>query len=453
MAETTNDKSSTRRTFLRNSVAGMAALGAMTIPRSVHADGDGGDALKIGLIGCGNRGRGAVIDALRADPRTILYSVGDVFADRAADSLRVLRRGSDGLREDEQIGDGGSRVQVTPDRVFPTSGHDLDSYRHVIDSGVDVVILATPPHFRPSHLEYAVSKGKHCFVEKPVGVDVPGAKRVAATCEVARTKGLSIVSGLIWRYDQGVREAMQKISDGAIGDVVSIESTYNSGSLWHRGDKPEWSRLEYQLRNWYYHNWLSGDHIVEQGIHSLDKTAWAVGDQHPLSAFGTGGRQQRIESRYGNIFDHHAVFYRYENEVPVYFMCRQQDGTRPRVRDIVRGTKGRAEIGENRQRIVGETKWRFRGPRKSMFVAEHEALFRSIREGKAINDGKFAANSTLISIMGRMASYTGQEITWDMVMATNDHLGPSEYVWGDVALEPVAIPGVNVPESLRQSVG
>ena len=186
MPEETNLPNATRRTFLKTSVVGVAALGGLTIPRAVHADGDGGEVLRIGLIGCGNRGKGAVIDALRADPRAVLYSVGDVFADRAADGLRTLQRGSDGLRDQEQVDDGGSRVQVTPDRVFPASGHDLDSYKHVIDSGVDVVILATPPHFRPAHLSYAVEKGKHCFVEKPVAVDVPGSKSVAASCELAR---------------------------------------------------------------------------------------------------------------------------------------------------------------------------------------------------------------------------------------------------------------------------
>lgn len=453
MSKESDSTSSTRRTFLKSSVVSVAGLGILTIPRAVHADGDGGDALRIGLIGCGNRGKGAVIDALRADPRAVLYAIGDVFADRATDGLRILQRGSDGLRNQEQVNDGGSRIQVTPERIFPATGHDLDSYKHVIDSGVDVVILATPPHFRPAHLAYAVDKGKHCFVEKPVAVDVPGSKSVAASCELAKTKGLSIVSGLIWRYDPGVRAAMEQVANGAIGDIVSIESTYNSGTLWHRGDKPEWSRLEYQLRNWYYHNWLSGDHIVEQAIHSLDKTAWALGDSHPVSAVGTGGRQQRTEARYGNIFDHHVVFYQYENGVPVYFMCRQQDNTSSRVRDIIYGTKGRAEIGENRQQIIGDTQWRYRGPKKSMFVAEHEHLFRSIRDGNPLNNGDYMVNSTLISILGRMATYSGQEVTWDELMSSDEALGPREYVWGDVTELPAAVPGIDVQASLGKRIG
>ena len=213
--------------------------------------------------------------------------MGDVFADRARESLARLQ-------EDERVK---SRIRVSADQVFD----DFDNFKHVIDSDVDVVLLATPPHFRPQQLAYAVEKGKHVFVEKPVAVDVPGAKEVAESCRTALKKGLSIVSGLCWRYDLGVRETMARMLDGAIGEIVAIESTYNGGSLWHRGDNPQWSRMEYQIRNWLYFTWLSGDHITEQAIHSLDKCAWLHGNAHPSTAIGLGGRQQRTEAKYGNI--------------------------------------------------------------------------------------------------------------------------------------------------------
>jgi predicted dehydrogenase len=427
-----------RRAFLRKSMASATALGSLVVPRSVHADGDGSETIKVGLIGCGGRGEGAAKDALLADPRAVLHAVGDAFADRASQCLARLN-------EDSELG---SRVQVSPERVFPSSGNDFDNYRHVIDSGVDVVILATPPHFRPEHLTYAVEQGKHCFVEKPISVDVPGARQVAAACEIARSKGLSIVSGLCWRYDHGVRATMQKIADGAIGDIVAIESKYNAGTLWHRGDQPDWSRMEYQIRNWLYYTWLSGDHITEQAIHSLDKTAWLQGDIHPTSAIGLGGRQQRTDPKYGHIFDHHTVFYKYDKGVPVYFTCRQQDNTTTGVDELVLGTKGTAEVLRNR--IDGETKWRYRGPKPSMYRVEHQELFESIRNAKPINNGHYMVNSTLIAIMGRLATYSGQEVTWDQMMGSDERLGPESYTWGDVPEPPVAIPGVDIPKALLQ---
>ncbi|MCA9235084.1 MAG: Gfo/Idh/MocA family oxidoreductase [Planctomycetales bacterium] len=412
-----------RRQFLSRSAM---TLGALAAASRVHADGAGGETLRVGLIGCGGRGEGAAIDALMADPQTELVAVGDAFRDRADDCLGRLQ-------QNEQVS---SRVNVSPERVFD----DFDNFKHVIDSGVDVVLLTTPPHFRPQHLDYAVQQGKHVFVEKPVAVDVPGAKRVAATCRVAADKGLSIVSGLCWRYDLGVRETMARIADGAIGDIIAIESTYNTNQLWHRGDDPSWSRMEYQLRNWLYYTWLSGDHIAEQAIHSLDKTAWLNGDASPVSAVGLGGRQQRTDPKYGHIFDHHTVFYKYDGGAPVYFTCRQQDNTATNVDELVLGTKGTAQVLRNQ--IDGETKWRYRGPKPSMYRREHEEFFQSIRSGAPINNGDYMVNSTLIATMGRMATYTGQEVTWDQVQASGEQLGPATYAWGDLPEPPVAIPGV-----------
>jgi len=423
-APRTGVSKSTRRSFLKSSAAATATLGTLAIPRSVHAD-TGDTTLKIGVIGCGGRGGGAAIDALHADADTKVVALGDVFLDRAQKCLANLRSHTEV----------GNRVVIDDDHVF--SG--FDAYKNVIDSGVDVVILASTPHFRPKHLAYAVKQGKHCFAEKPIAVDVPGVHSVQETCELAKQRKLSIVSGLCWRYDRGVQATMEKIADGAIGDIVSIESTFNTCTLWHRGDNSDWSRMEYQLRNWYYYTWLSGDHIVEQAVHSMDKTAWLLGDVHPLRAVGLGGRQQRTDKKYGNIFDHHTVFFEYPNNVRVYFTCRQQDNTTIHADELVLGASGQAQITTHQ--INGKDKWRYRGPKPNMFRVEHEKLFASIRNGDPINNGHYMCNSTLISIMGRMCTYTGKELTWEQVQGSTERLGPEIYEWSDLPEPPVAIPG------------
>ncbi|MCA9265883.1 MAG: Gfo/Idh/MocA family oxidoreductase [Planctomycetales bacterium] len=425
MTQSTPEKS--RRTFLQESAA-VAASGAIAstlamAPR-VHAAGD--EVIKVGVVGTGGRGSGAVLNALEAEPRAQLVAAGDVFEDRLKSSISNLKK-------DPSLG---SRVTVDDDHLF--SG--FDNFKKVIDSDIDVVILTTPPHFRPEHLRYAVEKGKHCFVEKPVGVDAPGIKSVGETCEMAKAKGLSIVSGLCWRYDKAVLETMQRIQDGAIGDIMAIQSEYNAGLLWHRGNKPEWSPMEYQMRNWMYFTWLSGDHICEQAVHSLDKTAWLLGDISPVSAYGMGGRQQRTDDQWGHIYDHHAIVYTYPNDMKVYFYCRQQKNVKNHVDEWVIGTKGQAEILANQ--IHGENKWRYKGDRKSMYVLEHEALFASIRDGKPINNGHYMCNSSMLAVLGRMCTYTGQEITWDQAINSEQRLGPEKYEWGPAPEVEVAIPGI-----------
>ena len=420
-----------RRQFLRQGVAiGSAAAAASFVrpgvARAAHTGVD--ETLRVGVVGCGGRGRGAAIDALSADTQTQLVAVGDAFLDRAKSGLAAIEF-------EDSIAD---RVAVDADHTFA----GFDAYKQVIDSDVDVVILATPPHFRPDHLEYAVERGKHVFVEKPISVDMPGAARIAETCERAKAKGLSIVSGLCWRYDNGVNETMKRIADGEIGDIVAIESSYNAGTLWHRGDKPDWSRMEYQVRNWIYYTWLSGDIIAEQAIHSLDKTAWLLGDASPVKAMGMGGRQQRTDPKYGNVFDHFTVFYEYDAGPSVYFTCRQQDGCTQRVDEIVHGTKGKAEILAHRIWDGAGKQWRYDGPKPSMYRNEHEALFKAIRSGEPINNGHYMVNSTRIAVMGRMAAYSGKTLTWDEAVNSSDRLGPEQYDWTDVPEPSVAIPGV-----------
>lgn len=425
-----DNSNATRRDFLKTSTGlavGATLVGAMAVPRAVHAGVS--ERLRVGLVGCGGRGTGAAQNALNASPDNILVAVGDTFGDFAQKSVGALKR-------IDEIKD---RVQVADDHVFV----GFDAYKQVIDA-CDVVILATPPHFRPQHLAYAVEKGKHSFVEKPIAVDAPGVRSVIETCKKAKEKNLAVVSGLCWRYHPAVQETVKRVvEDKAIGDIVSIQSCYNAGTLWHRGDDPKWSRMEYQIRNWLYFRWLSGDHINEQAVHSLDKTAWLQGDISPTQAFGLGGRQQRVESEYGDIYDHHTVFYEYPTGVRVFFTCRQQSGTSNMVDELVLGTKGKANILQFE--IDGEKKWKYSGPDKAaaqMYDLEHVALFNSIRDGKPINNGHYMCNSTMLAIMGRMCTYTGQTLKWDQCFNNDERLGPTEYAWNDnVPPTVVAVPG------------
>ena len=422
--------SSTRRRFLQSSAAaGVTAIAASAVTHGatsgVHTGTD--ETIRVGLVGCGGRGTGAALNALQADANAKLVAVGDAFADRAKQCLSTLQG-------NEKFG---SRVVVDEDHVFS----DFDNYKKVIDA-CDVVILTTPPHFRPQHLQYAVEQGKHAFVEKPIATDAPGVRSVMESCRIAKEKNLTIVSGLCWRYAPAVRETMRKIlEEKMIGDIIAIESSYNAGTLWHRGDESEWSRMEYQMRNWLYYTWLSGDHIMEQAIHSLDKTAWLLGDIQPTKAMAMGGRQQRVDPKYGHIYDHFTVFYEYPTGQNVYFTCRQQDGTSNKVDEKVLGTKGQAQVLANVITPNEGEKWRYRGKKPSMYVVEHEHMFKSIREGNALNNGDYMCNSTMLGLMGRMATYSGNTLTWDECLNSNEKLGPAEHTWSDVPEPPIAMPG------------
>ena len=418
---------SSRRDFLKSSSAlavGGTLAGSLGIAQSAHAAG--GDVLRVGLIGSGGRGRGAAKDALSADPNVKLVAIGDAFADRAQDGLNDLLK-------IKQFAD---RIDVPRERLF--SG--FDAYKKVIESGVDVVLLTTPPHFRPEHLKAAIAADKHVFCEKPVAVDAPGVRSVLETCKAAKQKNLAVVSGLCWRYHAGMQATFDKIADGALGDIVTLQCNYLTSQLWHRGRNPKWSDMEYQIRNWLYFTWLSGDHNVEQHIHSLDKMAWVMGDEPPKYCYGSGGRSQRTEDKFGHIFDHHAVVYEYANGVKCFAQTRQMDGCFREVKDYVMGTKGTCSVMDHY--IKGETNWRFKRRPINMYRAEHEAMFASIRDGKPINNGEYMSKSTLMAIMGRMATYTGQKITWEQAMNSQENLSPSRYEWGNVDVpQPIAIPG------------
>ena len=423
-----------RRDFLKISAAGLPAVAAgnLTIARSAHAAGS--DTLKIGLIGCGGRGTGAAANALDADPNTKLVAMADAFADRLESSHQRIKK-------------------MKPDRVAVSADHrfaGFDAYQKLLETDVDVIVHGTTPHFRPEHLEACVKAGKHIFCEKPVAVDAPGVRTVLAACEEAKKKNLSVVSGLCWRYDPGVRETMKRVLDGAIGRIVAIQETYNCGPPWFRNKvrKPEWMEMEYQMRNWYPFTWLSGDHNVEQHVHSLDKAAWLMHDEPPLKAWGLGGRQVHSDVTIGNIYDHHAVVYEYPNGVRLYSHCRRQAGCYNEVSDHFLGTTGRANVLKNQ--IEGQTEWRYRGPKGNKYVLEHETLFTSIRNGKPVNDGVFMARSTMLAILGRMVTYTGKEITWDAAINSSQRLAPASYAWdADPPVlpdangnYPIAVPGV-----------
>jgi len=421
-----------RRRFLQSStgalVGGSLAM-ALGAARSVHAAGS--DILKVGLVGCGGRGNGAAVNAMHAEKNVRLTALGDAFPDALEQSRKVLEKQLNGRPDQED------QYAVTDDHAF----HGFDAYKQVIDSGVDVVLLCEPPHFRPAHLRAAIEAGKHVFCEKPVAVDATGVRSVLETTELARKKNLSIVSGLCWRYDAGVRETIKRIQDGAIGDITAIQENYLTGTLWTRQRKPEWSEMEYQMRNWYYYTWLSGDHIVEQHIHSLDKALWLMGDKPPASCFGLGGRQVRTEQpKWGHIYDHFAVCYEWENGVRTFAYTRQMAGCYGETDDYVFGSKGRAVILKN-EVTNADGRWKFPGEKPSMYDEEHRELFAGIRSGNLINNGVYMSYSTLLAIMGREACYTGQKITWDEALNSPQNLSPAKYEWGDMPFPPVALPG------------
>jgi predicted dehydrogenase len=416
-----------RRNFLSTSAAVVAAGSLSTglfSPRSVHAAGS--DVIKVGLIGCGGRGTGAATQAMAADKQVKITALGDAFADRLQMSL-------DGLKQISP-----EQVAVTPETSFV----GFDAYKQVIDSGVDVVLLCTPPHFRPLQFKAAVAAGKHVFAEKPIAVDAPGVRSVLETVEEAKKKNLSVVSGLCYRYDLPKRETMKQIHDGVIGDIQAMHVSYNTGTLWNMARKPEWSDMEYQMRNWLYYTWLSGDHNVEQHVHSLDKAAWAMKDEPPVRATALSGRQVRTQPEFGHIYDHHAVVYEYASGMKLFAFCRQQAGCSVDVSDYIIGTKGTADIMKHQ--IAGETDWRYpRGaPAPNMYQQEHDELFASIRSGQAINNGEYMCRSSMMAILGRMAGYTGQTISWDQAMASKEDLTPAAYEWGTLATPVVATPGV-----------
>jgi predicted dehydrogenase len=416
---------STRRDFLKASAAAAGALAALP---AVHAAG--GDTITIGLIGCGGRGTGAAAQALNADRNVKLVALADAFEDRLQHSL-------DTLLKDEKIA---AKVDVKPDRRFV----GFNAYKEVV-ARCDVVLLATPPHFRPLHLKAAVDAGRHVFAEKPVAVDAPGVRSVLATCAAAKQKGLSIVSGLCLRYDNGFKETVRRLHDGAAGEIHTLQANDYRSGRWAKPRQPDWTDMTYQMRNWYNYTWLSGDFNVEQHVHFLDVCAWVMKDEYPARAVGMGGRQVLTGPEYGHIYDHFSVVYEYANGARLFSNCRQQPRCKGDMSAHVAGSKGRAELSERKGGLVIKAGdgWSYNGPANEMYQTEHDELFAAVRAGRPINNGEYMAKSTLLAIMGRMAAYTGQLITWEMALNSKEDLSPPRYDW-DVRLAepPVAVPGV-----------
>jgi len=417
-----------RRAFLERTglAATVAAGAALSLERSAHAAGS--DVLKIGLIGCGGRGTGAAVNALKADPNVKLVAVGDVFEDRLQLCLRALQR-------DETLR---SKVDVPAERCFT----GFNNYQGVIGSGIDVVLLCTPPHFRPLHMRAAVDAGLHIFAEKPIAVDAPGVRSVLESCEAAKKKNLSVVSGLCLRYSRGFQDTISRIHGGEIGELRYLQANDLRGPIWLRLREPDWTDMHWQMRNWYYFTWLSGDFNVEQHVHYLDVAAWVMNDAYPVKAVGMGGRQVRTGPEFGNIFDHHSVVYEYDNGARLLSQTRQMAGCKGDMSLQVFGAKGTAHISEKGLSIRTNSTWTYGGENNDVYQTEHDELFRSIRSGQPINNGDYMCRSTLLAIMGRMATYTGQEVTWKQAMESKEDLSPPAYEWGPLPTPTVAVPGV-----------
>ena len=421
----TNDHHLSRRDFLNTSTAAsVAAPFLLSSLSATHAQEAG--TLRVGLVGCGGRGTGAAANALSADENVKLVAMADAFEDRLNVSLKTLQEKHAG------------KMEIPPENRFI----GFDAYKEVIKR-VDIVLLTTPPHFRPRHIKAAVDAGKHIFAEKPCAVDAPGVRSVLASCEEARKKKLAVVSGLCLRYHPSYREVMKRIYAGDIGKIQIMQANDFRGPIWVKPRQPGQTDMEYHMRNWYYFTWLSGDFNVEQHVHMLDLCSWAMRDEYPVSAIGTGGRQVRTGPEYGNIYDHHSVIYEYGNGVKLFATCRQQAGCAGDISATIVGTKGTAYFSSRGSYIQTEKRERFGGESESMYQVEHDELFASIRQENVLNNGDYMAKSTLLAILGRMATYTGQKITWEQAMNSAEDLSPSGYDWN--AQPPpseVAIPGM-----------
>jgi predicted dehydrogenase len=426
----TDNPGLTRREVIKT--ASLASLAA-AMPGGLFAAG-ASERIRVGLIGCGGRGTGAAVDCANASPDVVIAAMGDVFPDQL--------EWSKGQLEEKLAAD---RVTVTPETSFT----GFDAYEKVLATDVDLVILATPPFFRPVQLKAAIEAGKNVFTEKPVAVDPAGVRSVIATSELAAGKGLAIVAGTQRRHQAHYIEMMKRVHRGDVGELVAGQCYWNMGALWveraaqnwaNRTEK-NWSDMEWQIRNWLFTGWCSGDHIVEQHVHNLDVMNWAFG-AHPVKCTGMGGRAARTEPQYGNIFDHFAVEYEYPNGARILSMCRQTAGAAENVSERVVGTEGSTYSDSADAYIKGAKPWENAEASPNPYVEEHADLIASIKAGTPLNEGRQVAESCLTAIMGRMSAYTGRALSWDWVMNASELvLGPSRLEFGDVPPLEVPIPG------------
>jgi len=437
-------QAASRRDFLKGSTAaivGGALAGSLSIGRSAHAAGD--DEIKIALIGCGGRGSGAAKQALSTQGKVKLIAMADVFEDRLASSLKELSA-QEGIAE---------RIAVPKDRQFV----GFDAYQKALEAGPDLVILATPPGFRPIHFEAAVKAGKHVFMEKPVATDATGVRKVLAAAAESIKKNLAVGVGLQRRHEAKYLETIKRLQDGAIGDIVSTRVYWNGSTPWvhKRADlEAKYGRklteMEYQLRNWYYFNWICGDHIVEQHIHNMDVINWLKGS-YPVAAHGMGGCQVRKGPDYGETFDHHAVEFEYADGSRMFSQCRHIPGCWNSVSEHAEGTKGSATISDASIKVRGGESWRYRGPRPDPYQVEHDDLFASIRSGNPINEAEAGAKSSMTAILGRMCTYSGKQLKWDDAIKSEINLLPDDFSFDatpkslpdEHGLYALAVPGIS----------
>ena len=422
----TFDTPHSRRSFLKaTSVAGFGSV--LAFPSLALGPTD--RTLKIGLVGCGGRGTGAANQALSADKSVELTAIADVFPEQIEKALEQLRAVHP------------EKIKVGDEQKFV----GLGAIDQLLATDVDVVLLTTPPGFRPDHFAKAVKAGKHTFCEKPIATDAPGVRKFLAAASESKQKGLGVQSGFCWRTHYAERETYQRVRDGMIGDVHTAYSTYLGSSPWSKPREASWSDLEYQLRNWMYFCWLSGDHLVEQAVHSVDKMCWAFDDVPPISATGQGGRQQRVEAEYGHVYDHFSIAYEYPNGGRGFIACRQQQGCAGDVSDQVIGSKGSVRQTSGKKNMIltaGKETWKYDGPKNDMYQTEHDEFFASIRAGQPLNFGEKLAHSTLVAIMGRMSAYTGQTITWDEALNSQESLIPANLdMQMKLETPPVPMPG------------
>ncbi len=437
-----------RRDFIATGAAAATAVSGFPFVRPAEAKPS---PIKIGVVGAGGRGTGACGNALVADSAVELVAMAEIGRDRVDQSLSALQQ-SPTLQGDEYQ----KRIKVTEDTIFVGP----DAFKELMALDLDYVILATPPGFRPLHYAEAVKRGLHVFAEKPVATDPVGCRAIRAGAEKAKQKGLSVVVGLNARHDVDVMETVKRIHDGALGEITSGSIHRMGKGLWHRGNEPKWSPMEYQMRNWYYFCWLSGDQIVEMVVHQIDLMNWAMGAV-PVRALAQGGRLQRTDPKYGNIFDHMTVDYEYPGGVKVNLMCRQWNNCAGKNANRVVGKLGESD---SRRTILGANPFelpdrrgggipdrsrreRFQHDRlHNPLVYEHVELIESIRKENARNDMlDFAIDSTLTAIMGRESAYTGIEVTWDEISKSDLNLFPESYQFGAAPERAVALPGFPRP--------
>ena len=431
-----NYRQLSRRQFVGTTAKGSAA--ALLLPRGLTF-GKNQDTLKVGLIGCGGRGTGAgIIDCASSTPGIRLTAMGDLFEDHILSAPEKIKTNLEkrGLSVKDIY-------RVTPETTFT----GFDAYQKVLACDVDMVILTTPPNFRPLHLRAALEAGKHVFMEKPVAVDPAGVRSVIESAGLARDKGLALVAGTQLRRMQAYREAVERIHQGDIGFLTGGQVVRTGGAMldWLVEDmekRPEWSDMEYQIRRWLFWTWLSGDFIVEQHVHNLDIMNWIL-QSHPVRCVGVGGRQVRTGKEFGDVYDHFAVEYEYPNEVRIEYIGTQIDGYSWRGDEWVTGTRGSAHLSGNQGILKGSNGWQFEGEQPDPSVLQYAEMIESIRNGNPLNEGRQVAESTLTAIMGRMSAYTGKIVEWDWSLneSTLD-LAPGKMEFGDRPEMQVPMPGI-----------